>query len=102
MTLLIIRLPSYNNYRRLIYSMDNWFGLRQVTGKRNRRMDLAVEGITTQDMQHIGDKSLMVVYTTGCTNVKTQNAEGVMGWNLAGTELHGNGVMECQRYQQME
>jgi hypothetical protein len=33
----------------------------------NRRMNLAVEDITTRDVQHIGDKSSMVVYTTGCT-----------------------------------
>jgi hypothetical protein len=34
--------------------------------------------------------------------VKTRNVEGVMGWNLAGTELHGKGVMGCWRYQQTE
>jgi hypothetical protein len=28
--------------------------------------------------------------------------KGSWGWNLAGTELCGNGVMECQRYRQME
>jgi hypothetical protein len=33
----------------------------------NRRMNLAVEDITMQDVQHIGDKSSMAVYTTGCT-----------------------------------
>jgi hypothetical protein len=32
------------------------------------------------------------------TTVKTQNAEGVTGWNLAGTELCGNRVMGCWRY----
>jgi hypothetical protein len=28
--------------------------------------------------------------------------KGSWGWNLAGTELHGNRVTECQRYQWME
>jgi hypothetical protein len=47
--------------------MDNWFSPRQVTGEMNRRMNLAVEDITMQDVQHIRDKSSMAVYTTGCT-----------------------------------
>jgi hypothetical protein len=28
--------------------------------------------------------------------------KGSQGWNLVGTELHGNGVTKCQRYQQTE